>query len=215
MIFTRKPPKRKYKNYTGYRPSLRHDFKNRCAYCLTHEFFVGGEAGFEIDHFRPQRGTYGRPDLVAEYTNLYWSCGECNSKKGEVWPSPDDESQGFCYIDPCTPEGDHEKHWRFHRDGSLEALTLSGEYTEEKLLLWRPFLQNRRQQQFDDQEDEQNISEKLTRKNVNAERRAELEHRLTEIRKRLTPPAFDRVRQGDRSVTMSPKQASSSASTDR
>lgn len=210
MIFTRNPPKQKYRDYTRYRPSLRRDFKNRCAYCLTHEFFVGGEAGFQIDHYRPQKGAYARPDLVAEYTNLYWSCSECNGNKGEVWPSPEDESQGFCYIDPCTPEGDHEQHWRFHRDGSLEALTDAGEYTEEKLLLWRPFLQNRRRQQFDDQEEEQDISEKLKYKEADVERRAELERRLAEIRNRLTPPVFSRARRGERPTPTALKQAKSS-----
>jgi uncharacterized protein (TIGR02646 family) len=215
MIFTRNPPPQKYKDYTRYRPSLRRDFKNRCAYCLTHEYFVGGEAGFEIDHYRPQNGMYARPDLVAEYTNLYWSCGECNSNKGEVWPSPEDESQGFCFIDPCIPEGDHEKHWIFNRDGSLKALTSAGEYTEEKLLLWRPFLQERRRQQFEDQEEERNISETLKHKHMDGERRAELEYRLAEIRKRLAPPVFARARRGDWPTPTSPRQPKSSPATDR
>ncbi len=200
MIFTRNPPVRRYRDYTRYRPALRRDFQNRCAYCLSHEFFMGGEAGFEIDHYRPQNGTYPRPDLVTEYSNLYWSCGECNSNKGDIWPSPEDESQGLRFIDPCTPEGDHEKHWHYHRDGTLEALTLAGEFTEEKLLLWRPFLQNRRRQQFADQEEEQQISAKLKDKVVDAERRLELEQRLSEIKERLTPPAYDRARRGERST---------------
>ena len=202
MIFTRNPPKRIYKDYRSYRLSLRRDFKNRCAYCLTHEFFVGGAAGFEIDHYRPQKGLYARPDLEAEYSNLYWACRECNSNKSDGWPSLEDETQGLCYIDPCKPEGDHEKHWRFHRNGILESLTFAGEYTEEKLMLWRPFLQNRRQQQFSDQEEEQMISDKLKLKYVDAERHAELEHRLAEIRERLRPPVFDRLRRGDRPEAM-------------
>ena len=54
MIFRRQPV-RLYRDYTEYRPFLRQDFHYRCAYCLTHEYFVGGEAGCTIDHHRPLR----------------------------------------------------------------------------------------------------------------------------------------------------------------
>ena len=39
MIFHRSIPKRRYQDYTAYRPLLRHDFQFRCAYCLTQEFY--------------------------------------------------------------------------------------------------------------------------------------------------------------------------------
>ncbi|HLK56965.1 MAG TPA: HNH endonuclease [Chthonomonadaceae bacterium] len=198
MIFSRSIPKRNYRDYRLYRPLLRQDFQHRCAYCLIHEFFVGGEAGFEIDHHRPLHGPYARPDLEAVYTNLYWSCSECNANKGDTWPSPEEYEMGVRFLDPCQPDDDHDLHWKFHPDGTLQALTLIGAYTEEKLLLWRPFLQERRAQQFRDQEEAEELEARLKRKQVNPGRRRELEQRLAEIKRRLEPPIFDRARWGDR-----------------
>ena len=45
MIFVRSIPKRRYSDYKRYRQRLRRDFQYRCAYYLTHERFLGGEAG--------------------------------------------------------------------------------------------------------------------------------------------------------------------------
>lgn len=162
MIFTRSLPEREYADYTQYRPLLRRDFDHRCAYCLTQEFFLGGEAGFEIDHHHPVNGSLGRPELVAVYANLYWSCAECNQNKSDTWPSDEEYAQRHRFIDPCEEWGDHELHWKFHQDGTLEALTPEGEYTELHLMLWRPFLQERRRQMFQDQEEVQSIREKLS-----------------------------------------------------
>ncbi len=198
MIFRRSIPERKYSDYTRHRPLLRHDFQHRCAYCLTHEHFLGGESGFEIDHYRPLNGPYGRPDLKAAYTNLYWSCGECNSNKGDTWPCPEDYEQGIRFIDPCEPEGDHDLHWRFHSDGTIESLTPAGEYTAEKLLLWRPFLQARRAEMFRDQAEAQEIEEKIRNKEASEEIRVVLEQRLVDIKNRLEPPVYDRARRSDR-----------------
>lgn len=71
MVFTRSIPDRVYADYAQYRPLLRLDFRYRCAYCLLHEFYLGGEAGCEIDHHRPQNGPSARPDLINVYENLY------------------------------------------------------------------------------------------------------------------------------------------------
>jgi hypothetical protein len=135
MLFTRRTPEREYRDYTQYRDLLRQDFQFRCAYCLTQEFFVGGESGCQIDHHRPRSGPHGRPDLEAVYTNLYWSCSECNNNKGDTWPDEEEYARGQRFIDPCEEWGDHDRHWRFHPDGTLEALTPEGRYTERHLLL--------------------------------------------------------------------------------
>jgi len=71
MIFQRSVPAYPYKDYHDYRPLLRRDFHCLCAYCLMHEYFLGGEAGCCIDHHHPVQGPYARPDLIAEYSNLY------------------------------------------------------------------------------------------------------------------------------------------------
>jgi hypothetical protein len=80
------------------------------------------------------------------------------------------------------------------------VLTLAGEYTEEKLLLWRPFLQERRAQAFRDQEEANEIEEKLRYKEIRPEMRALFERRLAEIKRRLKPPVYHRVRRDDRSL---------------
>src|SRR5687767_10620000 len=117
MIFTRSVPQRVYTDYARYRPLLRGDFRHRCAYCLTHEFYVGGEAGCEIDHHRPQKGPSARPDLVNVYENLFWCCRECNQNKGDVWPSAQEQAQDQRFLDPCRTEDDHDLHWTTHPDG--------------------------------------------------------------------------------------------------
>jgi hypothetical protein len=133
---------------------------------------VGGEVGCEIDHFRPKSGLHGRPDLIADYSNLYWSCSECNTNKGSTWPNPEDEANGICFIDPCTAQGDHDLNWTFLETGEIEALTLAGEYTEEKLLLWRPFLVYLRAQQYRDQKEVLAVRDILRDKDTDAVTRA-------------------------------------------
>lgn len=162
---------------------------------------MGGEAGFEIDHFRPRNGLFAWPDLNAVYGNLYWSCRECNSNKGDSWPKPEDIELGLYFIDPCTEAGDHEKHWRFLPNGEIEAITPSGEYTEEKLLLWRPFLVARRLQQFKDIETAEAIRRLLMQKDNVTEEFSNLQERLLEIENRLQPPVFDRARRNSRPAT--------------
>ena len=110
MVFTRRVITRTYADYTRYRPALRQDFLYRCAYCLRHEYFLGGEAGCVIDHHRPKGGLYARPDLLTVYQNLYWCCHECNGNKGDTWPAPEQYTAGQRFLDPCKPEYDHNLH---------------------------------------------------------------------------------------------------------
>jgi hypothetical protein len=140
MIFTRSIPNRLYSDYTQNRLMLRQDFRFRCAYCLRHEFFLGGEAGCCIEHHRPVRGPYARPDLIADYNNLYWCCRECNENKGDTWPTPEAYDQGWRFLDPCNAEDDHDLHLRVLGDGTLEPLTNTGRYTSNVLKLWREHL---------------------------------------------------------------------------
>jgi 5-methylcytosine-specific restriction endonuclease McrA len=98
MIFHRSIPEYSYRDYTRYRKLLRSDFQFRCAYCLTLETHIGGEANFTIDHYRPRRGRFARPDLEAVYSNLYWICRECNENKGDDWTTPEQEAAGIRWL---------------------------------------------------------------------------------------------------------------------
>jgi hypothetical protein len=193
MIFYRTQPKRRYKDYRKYRPQLRKDFRFCCAYCTLHETMVGGEANYCIDHFRPIRGIYPHPDLECEYTNLYWACRECNENKGANWPSPEQIADGLYFIDPCTPEGDHDLHWKTESNGTLVPKTRAGEYTIEKLKLWRELLVYRRKEIYRWRE-ELNMLITLWQRKQLGELNTEVQRRIAELEERLNPPAFNRPR---------------------
>ena len=143
MIFIRSIPTRRYLKYTAYRPYLRSDFKYRCSYCLLHESHNGGEANFTIDHHRPRGGNHARPDLENEYTNLYWTCRECNQNKGSTWPSSEQLAAGYAWIDPCETWGDHDLHWKIDSDGEISWKSTTGEFTIKHLRLNRRSLLKR------------------------------------------------------------------------
>ena len=194
MIFLRSTPDHQYRNYIDYRLLLRRDFQNRCAYCLVHEYFLGGEAGCCIDHHRPIRGVYARPDLVSDYNNLYWSCRECNENKGSMWPNPEDYAAGLRFIDPCNPIDDHDLHLRILPSGAIEPLSLTGSYTIRHLKLWRPLLQHHRARSLRLGAEAAAIERSLGTKNLDPEHRTTLEHRLAEMKQWLEPQVFDRPR---------------------
>jgi hypothetical protein len=54
VFLRRQAPPLKTDDYTKYRPFVREDFRECCAYCLLHEIIAGGEANFELNHFRPK-----------------------------------------------------------------------------------------------------------------------------------------------------------------
>jgi hypothetical protein len=67
-----------YAKCGSYRPWLRDEFTFRCVYCLKREQWGQITGEFDIDHFQPQTC---RPDLVADYSNLVYSCRRCNAVK--------------------------------------------------------------------------------------------------------------------------------------
>lgn len=194
MIFSRSVPPRVYADYTRYRPLLRADFRYRCAYCLMHEFHLGGEAGCDIDHHRPRNGPRARPDLVNVYENLYWCCRECNQNKGDEWPTPEQYAAGRRFLDPCREEDDHDLHWRTLPDGSLEPLTPAGEYTIDCLMLWRDLLVFHRARCLRWQREREALRGLLAARETGPSRRATMERRLSELGEFIEPPVFARPR---------------------
>lgn len=139
--FFRKENPPKCKNHRDYLPSLRLDFRYRCAYCERPEAVVGGDEAFEVDHFRP-RSRF--PELVNEYSNLYYSCSRCNRHKGNTWPSEHLAGSGFRFSDPCA-EDMYSIHAIEGDGGRLKAITQCGEYTVRHIMLNRPVLVNWRE----------------------------------------------------------------------
>lgn len=122
-------------DYTAFRSFVREDFRQCCAYCLLHEFWMGGEANFELDHFRPVSKF---PHLVSSFYNLYYACHVCNHTKHNHWPSEEFAQRGIQLVDLCQDEFD--QHYHLHADGNLEPLTESAHYTLLLLRLNSPHL---------------------------------------------------------------------------
>jgi hypothetical protein len=137
-VFTRRQtapaPKR---NYATYRPFVREDFSECCAYCLLHEIVSSGEDNFELDHFRPKSNPLFA-SLINDFYNIYYSCHVCNHYKGNSWPDSDLEIAGYRFVDPCKER--FSAHFKEEPDGRWSALTKAGEYTEAKLRLNRKHL---------------------------------------------------------------------------
>jgi HNH endonuclease len=83
------------KEYGEYLPYLRQDFWFSCAYCTMTESEARA-VRFTIDHYDP---AIEKPELKNEYSNLMYSCDQCNSLKGDRSP----------------PQTEREKGWRFFR----------------------------------------------------------------------------------------------------
>jgi uncharacterized protein (TIGR02646 family) len=135
MQFQRRENCPRFSAYRQYRPYLREDFLRHCAYCTVHEDEVGGEDHFEIDHYRPVRKF---PNLINEYSNLYYSCHGCNKPgaKGHNWPSEDLYNAGFRFFDPVM-ENAYEIHMRPTRSGRLIKKSNVGDYSIRVLRLNR------------------------------------------------------------------------------
>ncbi len=128
-IFSHRLPTPSENNYAKYRSYIREDFNECCAYCLRYEIFAGGEESFELDHYKP-RSKY--PELVHQYTNIYYSCHVCNQRKWSHWPSDELDSKGYRFVDTCKEN--FSTHFE-DNDGYWNPISPAGEYTEAKIRL--------------------------------------------------------------------------------
>lgn len=127
---TRKLSPRQFKRYQSYKRYLQTEFSRVCVYCRQPDSSAPN-LNFGVDHYRP-KGIPRFASLVCDYENLYYCCGNCNSRKSNDWP--DDEKLGPYVVNPC----DHEMaaHLRFNaKTGEVEARTFYGKHTEELLQL--------------------------------------------------------------------------------
>src|SRR3990167_10245110 len=97
-------------DYGEYRELLREDFEYSCAYCNISETELQNLRLFHIDHYKP-KGNKHFPSFAAlrnDYTNLLYSCYDCNGHKGEYWPNPLKKIfKAFDYvINPCLEDPD-------------------------------------------------------------------------------------------------------------
>jgi hypothetical protein len=90
------PPPEVSGGYAAFRPYVRADFRQCCAYFCLHEFWAGGSGNFELDHYRPVSRF---PDLVRDFYNLRYACHRCDLTKSDYWPSPAMEAEGIGIVD--------------------------------------------------------------------------------------------------------------------
>ena len=121
---------RRFKNYRSYKRYLQIEFTRICVYCRQPDSSAPN-LNFGVDHYRP-KSVSRFANLVCDYTNLYYCCGNCNSRKREFWPK--DEEQGPFIVAPC--EHEMASHLRFNKEtGLVNARTVYGEFTIELLQL--------------------------------------------------------------------------------
>lgn len=127
-VRTQKP--RQYVNYRAYKPYLQQEFARTCVYCRQPDT-IGTHATFGVDHYKPKSKF---PAHANDYSNLYYCCSACNSRKRDHWPLPEYAETQFI-PNPC----DHVMftHLRFQGDVVLPR-TEPGRFTAELLDLNDP-----------------------------------------------------------------------------
>jgi hypothetical protein len=121
--------------YQAYRPHVREDFRECCAYCLLHELLAAGPENFELDHFCP-RVLF--PERVNDFYNLYYSCHPCNHIKHDKWPSAALQAAGIGLVDLCLDT--FAQHFEEREDGTWKLLSPSAAFTIKALRLNRDHL---------------------------------------------------------------------------
>ena len=136
--FTRRVPAPKVTGgYGAFKPFVREDFEQCCAYCYLHEFHARGKNNFELDHFQPKEKF---PERRNDFYNIYYSCHVCNSIHGKWshWPTDQQIAEGVGFVDFC--KDDFKDHYEILPDGKLKPLTKSAEYTIDTIRLNSDYL---------------------------------------------------------------------------
>lgn len=115
-----------YSAYRSYKPYLRNEFGGQCVYCRMPDTMRGAEQ-FGVDHYRPKSHF---PHLATTYTNLYYCCNACNSRKGNYWPTLTERRAGRLVPNPC----DHVMfaHLRY-RASRVESKSSTGAFALDLL----------------------------------------------------------------------------------
>lgn len=123
-VITRRNDIDQKNHYRFYMSELKEDFHCICGYCG--KSINVTKYPFEPDHFVPKTLS---PEREHDYTNLVYSCFQCNRKKGKKWPTanaliPHDGKQGF--VDPATTE--YDIHLKRDCAGRIVSRSEVGEY---------------------------------------------------------------------------------------
>ncbi|TAH21399.1 MAG: HNH endonuclease [Cytophagales bacterium] len=118
--------------YGYYKDDLQRDFNFRCGYCDDLDSYR--KADYQIDHFVPHE--YCKTIQKNTYSNLVYSCRNCNRAKWHKFPTQDenihhDGKVGF--IDPC--HNDYANQFERER-GKIIPITPLGEYMWREIHLY-------------------------------------------------------------------------------
>ncbi|WP_130025025.1 hypothetical protein [Pandoraea sp. XY-2] len=130
---TRQLQPKQFKRYQTYKRYLQVEFSRVCVYCRQPDSSAVN-LNFGVDHYRP-KGLPQFAALVCTYTNLYYCCGSCNSRKNDDWPI--DETTGQFVVNPCDFKmADHLRY--DSTSGRISARTDYGQHTVNLLQLNDP-----------------------------------------------------------------------------
>lgn len=120
---------RAFIRYSTYKPVLQHEFYRVCVYCRMPDS-TAPNIFYTVDHYKPK----GLPEfshLVCEYSNLYYCCHACNSRKSSDWPATPADPK---VVNPCDDV--MAAHLRFDaKTGRMLPLTDNGTHMEDLLQL--------------------------------------------------------------------------------
>jgi hypothetical protein len=128
--------------------AVRQQYGFACGYCAVSEVDAG--TTLTIDHFQPR--SQGGTD---DFSNLVYACHACNQHKGDYW-SPDTTER---LLHPLME--DVTLHYTEQNDGTLLALTQTGQFHITRLQLNRSALITRRFRQHLLREEQQERRESL------------------------------------------------------
>ena len=118
--------------YQTYKKYLKKEFDGTCVYCRMPDT-LSEEKSYAVEHYKPKNKF---PHLECVYSNLFYSCCDCNSHKGTFWPSEQQNKSGIFIPNPC--EYVMHDHMRSQADGRIKENSFAGQWTIETLLLNAP-----------------------------------------------------------------------------
>lgn len=113
------------KNNRFYKPILKQEFAGQCVYCRLPDAI--NPESFGVDHYRPKRKF---PELASLYSNLFYCCNSCNSRKHDFWPLEEEIGRARFIPNPCDDV--MFSHMRYLEE-RVECRTVSGSCAIEVL----------------------------------------------------------------------------------
>lgn len=125
---TQKP--KQYKRYQSYKRFLQAEFSRVCIYCRQPDSSAPN-LNFGVDHYKP-KSIPKYASLNLDYTNLYYCCGQCNSRKNNYWPT--NEKKGPYIVNPCDQV--MSQHIKLNTNSKkFDYVSNDGQFTIELLQL--------------------------------------------------------------------------------